>query len=102
MPEGYDCLAEDARARGEAADVVVVNTHLYGMHLAMHGTLLPEHDLVVIDEAHQLEEVVSATLGHRTRTEPLPVPRGRVALGHRRPRAGRGRSTTWPTVGPDA
>jgi ATP-dependent DNA helicase DinG len=42
---------------------VVVNTHLYGMHLAMHGTLLPEHDLVVIDEAHQLEEVVSATAG---------------------------------------
>ncbi len=62
-PRGDDCLAEDARARGEAADVVVVNTHLYGMHLAMHGTLLPEHELVVIDEAHQLEEVVSATAG---------------------------------------
>ena len=29
----------------------------------MHGTLLPEHDVVVIDEAHQLEEVVSATSG---------------------------------------
>ncbi len=62
-PMGEECLAEAARARGEAADVVVVNTHLYGMHLAMHGTLLPEHELVVIDEAHQLEEVVSATAG---------------------------------------
>ena len=62
-PMGDECLAEAARARGEAADVVVVNTHLYGMHLAMHGTLLPEHEVVVIDEAHQLEEVVSATAG---------------------------------------
>ncbi len=62
-PMGDECLAEAARTRGEAADVVVVNTHLYGMHLAMHGTLLPEHEVVVIDEAHQLEEVVSATAG---------------------------------------
>jgi len=62
-PMGDECLAESARARGEDADVVVVNTHLYGMHVAMHGTLLPDHDLVVIDEAHQLEEVISATSG---------------------------------------
>ncbi len=60
---GEECLAEAARAKSDAADVVVVNTHLYGMHLAMHGTLLPEHELVVIDEAHQLEEIVSATTG---------------------------------------
>jgi ATP-dependent DNA helicase DinG len=62
-PMGTTCLAEDARARGEEADVVVVNTHLYGMHLAMNGSLLPEHEVVVIDEAHQFEEVVSATAG---------------------------------------
>ena len=62
-PMGEECLAEAARAKSEAADVVIVNTHLYGMHLAMHGTLLPEHELVVIDEAHQLEEIISATTG---------------------------------------
>ena len=62
-PMGEECLAEAARAKSEAADLVVVNTHLYGMHLAMHGTLLPEHELVVIDEAHQLEEIISATTG---------------------------------------
>ena len=62
-PWASSCLAEDARARGEEADVVVVNTHLYGMHLAMNGSLLPEHEVVVIDEAHQFEEVVSATAG---------------------------------------
>ena len=29
-PSGHDCFAEDARARAADADVVVVNTHLYG------------------------------------------------------------------------
>jgi ATP-dependent DNA helicase DinG len=43
--------------------VIVVNTHLYGLHLATGGAVLPEHDLVVFDEAHQLEEVISSTAG---------------------------------------
>src|SRR5580704_7440325 len=33
-PSGRDCFAEHARARAAEADVVVVNTHLYGAHLA--------------------------------------------------------------------
>src|SRR5256885_17155741 len=33
------------------------------MHLATDGAVLPEHDVVVFDEAHQLEEVISATAG---------------------------------------
>ena len=62
-PVGDACFAERARAAAAEADVVVVNTHLYGLHLATGGGILPEHDLVVIDEAHQLEEVISATAG---------------------------------------
>ena len=46
-----------------AADIVVVNTHLYGAHLASGGVVLPEHDVVVFDEAHELEEVMTASLG---------------------------------------
>jgi ATP-dependent DNA helicase DinG len=60
---GDACFAERARADAAEADVVVVNTHLYGLHLASGGAVLPEHDLVVFDEAHQLEEVISATAG---------------------------------------
>jgi ATP-dependent DNA helicase DinG len=41
----------------------VVNTHLYGAHLASGGVVLPEHDVVVFDEAHQLEEVMTSSLG---------------------------------------
>jgi len=62
-PAGERCFAEAARARAAAADVVVTNTHLYGLHVASGGYLLPEHDVVVIDEAHQLEDTVSATSG---------------------------------------
>jgi ATP-dependent DNA helicase DinG len=62
-PVGERCFAEQARRRAAEADVVVVNLHLYGMHLASGGAILPEHELVVIDEAHQLEDVISATAG---------------------------------------
>jgi ATP-dependent DNA helicase DinG len=62
-PKGDDCFAERARRAAAAADVVVVNTHLYGMHLSTGGAVLPEHDLIVVDEAHQLEDTVAATAG---------------------------------------
>ncbi|HEY1119377.1 MAG TPA: ATP-dependent DNA helicase, partial [Acidimicrobiales bacterium] len=62
-PKGETCFAEGARRRAAEADVIVVNTHLYGTHIAAGGTVLPPHDLVVLDEAHRVEEVVSATSG---------------------------------------
>ena len=62
-PSGSRCFAEAARARAAAADVVVVNTHLYGAHLASGGAVLPDHDVVVFDEAHELEEVMTSSLG---------------------------------------
>ena len=62
-PSGGACFAEAAHDRAAAADVVVVNTHLYGAHLASGGTVLPPHDVVVFDEAHELEEVMTASLG---------------------------------------
>lgn len=62
-PKGQVCFAERARDRAKDADVVVVNLHLYGLHLASEGNILPEHELVVFDEAHQLESVLSDTVG---------------------------------------
>jgi ATP-dependent DNA helicase DinG len=60
---GDVCFAEQARALATGVDVLVVNTHLYGTHLAAGRGVLPEHDVVVFDEAHQLEEILSATAG---------------------------------------
>ena len=62
-PSGDDCFAEEARKQAEGADVVVVNTHLYGAHLASGGHVLPEHEVVVFDEAHALEDVAADSLG---------------------------------------
>ncbi|MBO0732176.1 MAG: DEAD/DEAH box helicase, partial [Acidimicrobiaceae bacterium] len=50
-PSGGVCFAEAARQRAAEADVVVVNTSLYVTHLAAGGEVLPQHDLVVFDEA---------------------------------------------------
>jgi ATP-dependent DNA helicase DinG len=62
-PSGGVCFAETARQRAQEADVVVVNLHLYGLDLGLGGIILPEHELAIIDEAHQLEDIVSATAG---------------------------------------
>jgi ATP-dependent DNA helicase DinG len=62
-PLGDPCFAEHARRRAAAADVVVVNTHLYGLDVASDGAILPDHDVVVFDEAHVLEDVMSDTVG---------------------------------------
>ncbi len=63
-PSGTACFADQARRRAAEADVVVVNTHLYAADLALDGAeLLPPHDVVVFDEAHELEDIVSGALG---------------------------------------
>jgi ATP-dependent DNA helicase DinG len=62
-PSGADCFAELARARAAEADVVVVNSHLLGAHLASGSSVLPEFGPIVIDEAHELEEVMTSSLG---------------------------------------
>jgi ATP-dependent DNA helicase DinG len=62
-PRGEECFAEQARREADDADVVVVNTHLYGAHLSSGGHVLPEHDVVVFDEAHELEDIAASSLG---------------------------------------
>ncbi len=62
-PSGTNCFAEWARTRASTADVVVVNTHLYATHVASGGAVLPEHDILVLDEAHAVEDIMTAGLG---------------------------------------
>ncbi len=62
-PAGERCFAEKARRAADEADIVVVNLHLYGLNIASGGAILPEHELVVFDEAHQLEQIISDTSG---------------------------------------
>jgi ATP-dependent DNA helicase DinG len=61
--DGETCFAEKARERAATADILVVNHALYCAHLASSGNVLPEHDIVVFDEAHILPEVATGAFG---------------------------------------
>ena len=58
-----DCWSELAREAALAADVVVVNAHLYAAHLQSGSTLLGEHQVLVVDEAHEFEDALVGALG---------------------------------------
>jgi len=62
-PNGETCFAERARRDAANADVVIVNQHLFALDLVLDGIILPDHDVVVIDEAHQTEDTVAAAAG---------------------------------------
>jgi ATP-dependent DNA helicase DinG len=62
-PSGDVCFSEAARDKAAASDLVVVNMHLYVAHLASGGKLLPPHEVVVFDEAHEVEDVATDGLG---------------------------------------
>ena len=59
------CYAEAARARAGEAELVIANHALYFADLAAGGGVLPDHDAVVFDEAHRLEETAATWLGGR-------------------------------------
>ena len=65
------CFAEAARERAAHADLVIVNHALYFAHLASGGAVLPEHDAVIFDEAHRLEESAASWLGGRVSRQAL-------------------------------
>nr|WP_228047241.1 ATP-dependent DNA helicase [Saccharopolyspora sp. HNM0983] len=63
-PVGTDCFAEHAKARAGRADVVVTNHALLAINALDDRSVLPEHDVVLVDEAHDLvDRVTSAATG---------------------------------------
>lgn len=64
------CFSERARERAARADLVIVNHALYFADLGVRERrdgvgVLPEHDAVIFDEAHRLEETAATWLGGR-------------------------------------
>jgi ATP-dependent DNA helicase DinG len=94
-PMGAECFAETARTKAAAADIVVVNLHLLGADLRCGGEVLPEHDALVIDEAHELEDILAASLGVDVGPGRLRAlaSAARVALGASGRRTQRGEDT---------
>ena len=59
-PFGTDCFAERARDKAGHADVVVTNHALLAIDAISDAAVLPEHRLLVVDEAHELVDRVTS------------------------------------------
>ncbi len=59
-PVGMDCFAEQARAQAGRAEVVVTNHALLAIDAMGEHQVLPEHAVVVVDEAHDLVDRVTS------------------------------------------
>lgn len=75
-PQRSACFAEKAKEKAKRAQVVIVNHALLLRDLALraategHATVLPDADIVVLDEAHHLQDVATDAFG-------IEVSRGR-------------------------
>ncbi|MEV4070881.1 ATP-dependent DNA helicase [Nonomuraea fuscirosea] len=61
-PSGPECFAELARARAGEVDVVVTNHALMAIDAMGELPVLPEHEVVVVDEAHELVDRVTSVV----------------------------------------
>lgn len=64
------CFVTAARERAQTSDIIIVNHHLYFADLALRQKILdpslgvlPPHDAVIFDEAHDLDEVAALHFG---------------------------------------
>ncbi len=59
-PHGDTCFAEAARKQAQDADVIVTNHALLAIDALSDAQILPEHDVVIVDEAHELDGRITA------------------------------------------
>ncbi|GAA0592464.1 ATP-dependent DNA helicase [Actinomadura livida] len=59
-PHGTECFAELARAEAGEAHIVVTNHALLAIDALEEFQVLPEHDVVIVDEAHELVDRVTS------------------------------------------
>ena len=87
-PEYEPCFITRMRARADAADIVIVNHHLFFADLNVRGNqfgkVIPDYDAVIFDEAHLIEDIASDYIGFQVSsfqidelirdTDALPIP----------------------------
>ena len=59
-PYAEDCFAELARKKAGSSDIVVTNHAMLAIDAMSPATILPEHRVVVIDEAHELVDRITS------------------------------------------
>lgn len=61
-PVADECFSEQARARSAEADIIVTNHAMLAISTFSDAAVLPEHDVVVVDEAHELVDRVTGAV----------------------------------------
>ncbi|GJN43957.1 ATP-dependent DNA helicase [Corynebacterium ammoniagenes] len=59
-PQGEECFAELAKQKASKVDIVVTNHALLAIDAAAETAILPEHDVVIVDEAHELDARITS------------------------------------------
>lgn len=67
-PMFTECFAELARNNAAEADIVVTNHALLAIDAFGENNVLPEHDVIIIDEAHELKDRVTNALSGQINT----------------------------------
>ncbi len=86
LRDGGPCFLRSARERAEQAHIVVVNHALLLSDLVRGGSLIPDYQHLVIDEAHNLENEATRQLGFQVSSERLEEasePQSRLVTGVR-------------------
>lgn len=78
-PFGAECFSERARAQAGRADVVVTNHALLAIDAVAESAVLPEHALLVVDEAHELVDRVTSVATAELTSASLGVAARRIA-----------------------
>jgi len=78
-PFGTECFSERARGRAGGADVVVTNHALLAIDAVADSAVLPEHALLVVDEAHELVDRVTSVATAELTPAGLGVAARRIA-----------------------
>ena len=64
ISSGGPCFLRASREKAAASHIVVVNHALLLSDLAMGGSVIPEYDILIVDEAHHLEDEATRQLGY--------------------------------------
>ncbi|WP_445440789.1 ATP-dependent DNA helicase [Corynebacterium argentoratense] len=78
-PFGADCFAEKARAEASDVDVVVTNHAMLAIDALADANILPEHDVVIVDEAHELDARITAVATTELSAQALVLAANRAA-----------------------
>ncbi|WP_431236923.1 ATP-dependent DNA helicase [Mycolicibacterium aichiense] len=78
-PYGTDCFSERARGEAGRAEVIVTNHALLAIDAIADAAVLPEHEYLVVDEAHELVDRVTSVATGELTPAPLGVAVRRIS-----------------------